>query len=349
MPRQRESMKPWKDLDKISIDHFRQNRPSYVVEDILHYFSERFGGEAKDREAYDAVWSILLARGVLKWMSSRRAFLTLKMLLRARIRSLQLEIQQKKKDLNGGTTHLMRKYGKVSAYHLGRLRGSLESTELIYKNIRKICHSIRWQVPDNDVRHTPHWIAGRAPNGKELLMGTKSESKEPEKLSFPDWLQMKVGDIANFSCSVCQKIGDHTFAGVTRSHGPAMTYQRPIWICPKDIKEVELACFKCGSVEKYGPCDERLCRCGAIPYAWSVAFSPSMADTSNHFTVQACNRCEKHRNVVSFNIPPGTIINVKILADEITNMENVCAECSYRDPGGSWFGVWIKIFNRGDE
>ncbi len=320
MPRKRESMKPWTDLDRTSIDHFRQNKPSYVVNDILKYFSENFG-LVLGRDTHDAVWSILLARGVLKWMSSRRALITIKLMLRARIRDHQQQIQQKKKVLSkidNMNRRSMARYGQATAYHLGRLRGSLASTELIYKQIRKICHSMRWQVPDNDLRSTPFWISEHSRTGKELLTDVYSK---PEKLNFPDWTKMEVGDEVEFSCSSCQAVGKHKLAGIKRGHNEENTLVWPIWICPGDVEETELACFTCGNVEMYGPGDERLCLCGNIPVGWDHVSDPGVIGT------RRCSSCHCFENVVR------------------QAAGYICARCSYRDPEGSWFGSWIKMFN----
>jgi len=327
-------MKPWIDLDRISIDHFRQNKPSYVVKDIVEYFSKAYA-LLIGRETNDAVWSILLARGVLKWMSSRRALIAIKLMLRARIRDHQQEIKTKKLCLKE-PKHMWPKGSNITSYHLGHLRGSLASTELIYRYIRRICHSTRWQVPDNDLRSTPFWIAQHSHTGKELLTDVysssrKSSEKKPEKLEFPDWTKMKTGDEIEFSCSACHKVGIHKLAGVKRKHEGGLadhsesgrrTFEWPIWICPGDVEEVELACFTCGNVEMYGPADVRTCLCGANPVGWDHAFGVLVDG-------RYCSTCHCSRNVIKYG----------------ESKRYICARCSYHDPAGSWFGTWIELFN----
>lgn len=99
----------------------QQNKPTLVVNDL------------KDYAPADVVYSSLLRRGVFKWLAVRRQLIRLKDVWKARVTE---SISQQK-------LHPHRK-----AY----FRGYRKALEECRTEVRALCHSARWQVPDNDVK-----------------------------------------------------------------------------------------------------------------------------------------------------------------------------------------------------
>lgn len=105
---------------------FAQNKPSLIVGD----FARLFGVPIVDS------MRILAARGVCKWLAARRDIIRAKDRWRAQITETLEEIRDAKKA--GDRDRLM------------RLRGKLEALNACRQEIRRICHSERWRIPDHD-------------------------------------------------------------------------------------------------------------------------------------------------------------------------------------------------------
>ncbi len=114
-------------VSESNIDHFRQNKPTYVARDM----EELFGVPR------DVTYKILLARGVFKWLSVRRELIRLK--------------DSWKQQITDVITALHGFKGDTSLQHrTWYLRGYLKAKNEDRQAIRALCHSPRWQAPDND-------------------------------------------------------------------------------------------------------------------------------------------------------------------------------------------------------
>lgn len=114
-----------KDVTPENIWLYAQNKPSLVVADLAAYGVPE-----------DAVMQILLARGVCKWLSARRDLIKVKDGWKEQIVKCHEELKRCKaaRDFKG----------------LNRVRGKLEALNACRKEVRAICHSERWRVPDFD-------------------------------------------------------------------------------------------------------------------------------------------------------------------------------------------------------
>lgn len=110
-------------LKKDKIWVLKQNKPKYVANDL-----EKFG---VPREVTHAV---LLARGVYKWLAVRRKLIKLKDQWKKEITTIQNEISK-----------LPRKSTERKI-----LAERLKTLTKCRQEIRKLCHSPRWQAPDFD-------------------------------------------------------------------------------------------------------------------------------------------------------------------------------------------------------
>jgi len=105
--------------------NIKQNKPSYIARDF-----EMFGIPR------EITHTILLARGVYKWLAVRRKLVRLKNEWKERIKATIQDIMATKKS--------------GDSYKLGYLRGYLKAYEEARKEIRALCHSDRLQAPDFD-------------------------------------------------------------------------------------------------------------------------------------------------------------------------------------------------------
>jgi len=106
------------------IDTIKQNKPSLIVSDL-----EAYGVPSS------ITMKILLGRGVCKWLSVRRKLIKLKYIWKERVKETVKVIKLCKED---------------PYYNLEYYRGYLKAYEECRKEVRELCHSPRWQVPDND-------------------------------------------------------------------------------------------------------------------------------------------------------------------------------------------------------
>lgn len=124
-------------MNRKTIWNEKQNKASYIVDDIV---KAGYLAWLDDGVAYE----ILLRRGVFKWFAARRQLIKLKDAWRDRITdSLQKTWNAK---------HYLRDK-EIAAYWKG-YRSALEECRA---EIREICHSDRWQAPDND-RRAKKWL-----------------------------------------------------------------------------------------------------------------------------------------------------------------------------------------------
>ncbi len=101
-----------------------QNKPTLIVRDIIGRYP------AVDP---DFVYTVLLRRGVFKWLSVRRYLIRLKDEWKSEVRALN---RRKTPDQ----------------------KGYLKALERCRADVRRLCHAARWQAPDND-RHAVRWLA----------------------------------------------------------------------------------------------------------------------------------------------------------------------------------------------
>ena len=104
------------DCNKSTIWNFAQNKPTLIVKDII--------SEYPDIDP-DFIYKVLLQRGVFKWLSVRRDLIKLKDVMRKDVSALN-----------------RRKTTEEKGYHKALVK--------IRADIRKLCHSDRWQAPDFD-------------------------------------------------------------------------------------------------------------------------------------------------------------------------------------------------------
>lgn len=102
--------------NQLTIWNFRQNKPSLVVNDIIKKYPEIDP---------DFIYTVLLQRGIFKWLSVRRDIIKLK-------NEMLVEI----KNLNH------KKTSEEKGYYKAVIKWR--------KKIRKLCHSARWVAPDFD-------------------------------------------------------------------------------------------------------------------------------------------------------------------------------------------------------
>lgn len=105
---------------KNTIWSFKQNKPSLIVEDIVHKYPE---------VDPDFVYTVLLKRGVFKWFSVRRDLIKLKNLWKKEVQALNC---------------------KKSIEEKGYYKALLKYRS----DIKKLCHSERWVAPDFDKEAT---------------------------------------------------------------------------------------------------------------------------------------------------------------------------------------------------
>ncbi len=112
-------------VNEKTINNIRQNKIKYLVKDFAEYGVPE-----------DVTKEILLKRGINKWLANRMAIIGLKDKLKNQIifwlKSMNVE----------------KKYHGKNSLIYRQLVGILETTINIRQQIRKICHSSRWQFPE---------------------------------------------------------------------------------------------------------------------------------------------------------------------------------------------------------
>lgn len=139
-------------INRRNIWNFSQNKPSQIVEDFLSLIKPyRFldGPISKSGKTYSEirwagdVYEILLRRGVFKWLAVRRKLIKLK--------------NKWKED----ETRILESGGSCQVGGKNRspeyMRGYLAATRAHRADVRALCHSDRWQVPDHDSK-AKQWL-----------------------------------------------------------------------------------------------------------------------------------------------------------------------------------------------
>jgi hypothetical protein len=119
------------DFDKVDVRReeiwaFKQNKPTLIAKDLELFY------DVPRRSTY----KILLARGVFKWFAVRRDLIKLKDHWKSEVR-WAITLIHKAKSIKDRRNHWY-------------LKGYLKAKEECRADIRKLCHSDRWQAPDND-------------------------------------------------------------------------------------------------------------------------------------------------------------------------------------------------------
>jgi len=105
---------------------FKQNKPTLIVRDIQQLYPQI---------PENFLYSILLSRGVFKWLSVRRELIKLKDTWKEKVKNILSEIViHKKKD----------------KLYYSYLKGYLKGYEECRKEVRQLCHLDRLQAPDFD-------------------------------------------------------------------------------------------------------------------------------------------------------------------------------------------------------
>ena len=109
-------------VTKELIWNIAQNKPSLIADDL-----ECYGVPRK------VTYTVLLARGVFKWLAARRDLIKLKNIWRDELTELYIKAQNRK----GSPEHQ-------------RIIGRIEALEMCRAQVRSICHSQRYRAPDFD-------------------------------------------------------------------------------------------------------------------------------------------------------------------------------------------------------
>lgn len=108
-----------------NIWEYNQNRPILIARDLNYYYGIPIESSLK----------ILMARGIFKWFANRRQLIKLKD-----------NIKRELTDLQDNQKSLKRSNYELFLQNKGRIKVLTE----VRAEIRKICHSQRWQFVDID-------------------------------------------------------------------------------------------------------------------------------------------------------------------------------------------------------
>lgn len=125
-------------MNEKSIWNEAQNKPSLVVDDLEHYLGPL------SCHPRDFIYEVLLRRGVFKWFAVRRGIIKLKDKWK---KEISQSIDNQKEHPYSATWHYWKGYRKAK--------------EECRAEIRALCHSDRWQAPDNDSR-AKKWLTSRS-------------------------------------------------------------------------------------------------------------------------------------------------------------------------------------------
>jgi hypothetical protein len=125
------------DVSEKNIWSFRQNNPELVIQDAAKYL-------ALSSQDQETLRTILLARGINKWLKVRRDIIAYKGLVKIRIKELIEEIKIEKAKLQGDRT--------TPHHKLISLRSELKALEDVRRNLRQMCHSERMVIWPHSVR-----------------------------------------------------------------------------------------------------------------------------------------------------------------------------------------------------
>jgi hypothetical protein len=154
------------EVSQADINSAKQNKVSYVVDDVLKYIKTNDKGTKSEDDVRNDIYEILLKRGVFKWFANRRKLIGLKnhvkkLITRTTLKQTKIKealslIWDADKPLPLESAKVVEKKAKISAKKrkllaaLGTGRGALEVMNGVLKEMRTICHSDRCSVQDND-------------------------------------------------------------------------------------------------------------------------------------------------------------------------------------------------------
>lgn len=129
-------------MNKQTINQAKQNKPIYIARDLRDLYGVPI----------EATMEILLKGGVFKWMAVRRDLITLKDEIKHKITETETYKRNCKFNLE------LNRYCKIPLVPNSRelylkyveAKGYQKALEAIQKRIKSLCHSPRWQAPDND-------------------------------------------------------------------------------------------------------------------------------------------------------------------------------------------------------
>jgi hypothetical protein len=147
-------------VTRSSIWQHRQNKPSYVVQDVISEFYRIYPVELTPyvvKVLSGRLYEMLLKRGIFKWLAVRRDLIKLKNAWKTEITARQTEIASNKIVIRlcKGTAPA-RHAAFRNQYH----RGYMAAMTRCRQEVRALCHSDRWQVQDND-RDAQRWLEER--------------------------------------------------------------------------------------------------------------------------------------------------------------------------------------------
>jgi len=116
---------------------YKQNRPTLIAKDINELYS------VPEFE----VLQILMARGVFKWFTVRRNLIRLKDQWKEAVSAHQILTGYRKRAIREKGVHAT----NADHYRYGYLKGYRDALTECRREIRELCHSERWQCPDNDL------------------------------------------------------------------------------------------------------------------------------------------------------------------------------------------------------
>lgn len=123
-------------VDRTNIWNFSQNRPELVIQDAARYLG-------LDEEEQDKLRTILLARGVAKWLKVRRDLVAHKCNLRVRIRAKSTEVRARKVALDAAefwspAWHKLHKDWRLAKAELKLLEGERATIAAMCKSDRLV-------------------------------------------------------------------------------------------------------------------------------------------------------------------------------------------------------------------
>ncbi|MCK4258069.1 MAG: hypothetical protein KAX49_03775 [Halanaerobiales bacterium] len=156
-------------IDKKKIYNYKQNVPEYIVEDILKEIDLLLELKAVDLNSYDydmdidgtykklveeyrnKFYSILVKRGVTKWLLVRKLLIRLKKKYSEKAKALQnvinynRKLYRKNSSYDMGTRTYYRK-SNLSSKEFWKMQGELKAYSKIREELYLLCNSPRWVI-----------------------------------------------------------------------------------------------------------------------------------------------------------------------------------------------------------
>jgi hypothetical protein len=127
-------------VSRRNIWNCRQNKPTHIVRDLLPHIAGAGPGQWRGA---DLIYRVLLSRGVFKWLAVRRDLIRLKNQWKERLK------------LADESNVYLRRTG--NGYRAAYMKGYRQALRECRTEVRALCHSDRWQAPDND-RTAQRWL-----------------------------------------------------------------------------------------------------------------------------------------------------------------------------------------------